>query len=67
MATKPARTEHHHQHDARGFVREVSSVCETRGLRLTEIRMQVLQIIAQSEKPMKAYDLLDTTATYAAS
>ena len=59
MATKTARTEHHHQHDARGFVREVSSVCETRGLRLTEIRMQVLQIIAQSEKPMKAYDLLD--------
>ncbi len=34
-------------------------MCETRGLRLTEIRMQVLQIIAQAEKPMKAYDLLD--------
>jgi Fur family zinc uptake transcriptional regulator len=59
MATKSAQAEHHHRHDARGFVKEVSSVCATRGLRLTEIRMQVLQIIAQSEKPLKAYDLLD--------
>jgi Fur family transcriptional regulator, zinc uptake regulator len=59
MVSKSTQAEHHHRHDARGFVREVSSVCETRGLRLTEIRMQVLQIIAQSEKPLKAYDLLD--------
>jgi len=50
---------HHHTHDAKAFVREVRSVCELRGLRLTEIRMQVLELIAASEKPVKAYDLLD--------
>ncbi len=50
---------HHHPHDARGFVREVVTACELRGLRLTEIRQQVLELIAASEKPVKAYDLLD--------
>jgi len=60
MVSKPSHAEHHdHQHDAKGFVREVASVCEMRGLRLTEIRRQVLELIADSEKPLKAYDLLD--------
>src|SRR6201999_3416213 len=59
MGHKP-HTEHHvHPHDAKRFVREVASVCELRGLRLTEIRMQVLELIAAAEKPVKAYDLLD--------
>lgn len=40
-------------------MREVSAACAQRGLRLTEIRMQVLELIAASEKPVKAYDLLD--------
>ncbi|MBS0590112.1 MAG: transcriptional repressor [Proteobacteria bacterium] len=50
---------HHHRHDARAFVHEVTVACEMRGLRLTEIRRQVLELIAGSEKPVKAYDLLD--------
>jgi len=58
--SKPAQLEqHHHTHNARAFVREVASVCELRGLRLTEIRTQVLELIAAQEKPVKAYDLLD--------
>src|SRR5689334_21239277 len=58
--SKAAHVEqHHHIHNARGFVREVAAVCEQRGLRLTEIRMQVLELIAAQEKPVKAYDLLD--------
>ncbi len=60
MAARPAHAEHHqHAHDAKAFVREVASVCELRGLRLTEIRTQVLELIAKSAKPLKAYDLLD--------
>lgn len=50
---------HHHAHNAKGFVREVASACEARGLRLTEIRLQVLELIAAAGKPVKAYDLLD--------
>ena len=53
------RQHHHHEHNARAFVREVAAACEKRGLRLTEIRGQVLELIAASEKPVKAYDLLD--------
>ena len=60
MSAKPAPAEqHHHAHNAKAFVREVSAACEKRGLRLTEIRLQVLELIAAAEKPVKAYDLLD--------
>jgi Fur family zinc uptake transcriptional regulator len=62
MAAKPARAEHHyhhHAHNAKANIREVAAACEMRGLRLTEIRLQVLELIAASEKPVKAYDLLD--------
>ena len=60
MSAKPAPAEqHHHAHNAKAFVREVSAACESRGLRLTEIRLQVLELIAAAEKPVKAYDLLD--------
>lgn len=51
--------QHHHPHNARAFVREVESACATRGLRLTPIRMQMLELIAAAGKPVKAYDLLD--------
>ena len=40
-------------------MREVTASCEMRGLRLTEIRLQVLELIANAQKPIKAYDLLD--------
>jgi Fur family zinc uptake transcriptional regulator len=68
MITKPnfaspmsakAASAHHHHHDASAFVREVTAACELRGLRLTEIRQQVLDLIASAGKPVKAYDLLD--------
>ena len=58
--TKSAPVEqHHHTHNAKAFVREVAATCDQRGLRLTEIRKQVLELIAAAEKPVKAYDLLD--------
>lgn len=50
---------HQHRHDARGFVRAVAEACENRGLRLTPLRLRVLELIADNGKPVKAYDLLD--------
>jgi Fur family zinc uptake transcriptional regulator len=49
----------HHVHDAAAFLREVAKVCEERGLRLTPLRERVLRLVAASERPVKAYDLLD--------
>lgn len=59
--TAAAKTKHahHHRHDAKGFVLAVMHACEERGLRLTPLRLSVLELIAASDKPVKAYDLLD--------
>lgn len=50
---------HHHVHDAGAFVSAVRRACQDRQLRLTPIREQVLQLLAEHGKPVKAYDLLD--------
>jgi Fur family zinc uptake transcriptional regulator len=50
---------HRHAHDAGAFVRQVEGACRQRDLRLTPLRRDVLELIAASEKPVKAYDLLD--------
>jgi Fur family transcriptional regulator, zinc uptake regulator len=49
----------HHVHDAAGLTREVELACAERGLRLTPLRAQVLGLIADSQRPLKAYELLD--------
>lgn len=38
---------------------EVERACHERGLRLTPLRREVLELVADSSKPAKAYDLLD--------
>ncbi len=50
---------HPHHYDAKGFVRAVEHASEERGLRLTPLRREVLELIASTRKPIKAYDLLD--------
>jgi Fur family zinc uptake transcriptional regulator len=50
---------HHHVHDAKTYVDAVKAVCLKQGLRLTPIRAQVLSLIAEQSKPIKAYELLD--------
>jgi Fur family zinc uptake transcriptional regulator len=58
--TAPHRHGHHeHTHDARAFVDAVASACELHGLRLTPLRLRVLELIAAESKPVKAYELLD--------
>jgi Fur family zinc uptake transcriptional regulator len=54
---------HRHQHDHPDepdrLLAEVEAACSDRGLRLTELRRRVLELIARERKPVKAYDLLD--------
>ena len=50
---------HPHPHDAENFVRAVEHASEERGLRLTPLRKEVLELVAAADKPVKAYDLLD--------
>lgn len=57
--SRPVRQLHDHRHDADAFVGAVASACELRGLRLTPLRLRVLEFIAAETKPVKAYDLLD--------
>lgn len=46
-------------HGAENLVAEVARACQERGLRLTEIRRRVLDLVARAGRPVKAYDLLD--------
>ena len=60
MAKKHACTDpHHHVDDADAFVHAVERACTERGLRLTPIRANVLRLIADAGKPVKAYELLE--------
>ena len=56
-ATDHRQRHHEHRHDASGFVGAVASACELRGLRLTPLRLRVLELIAAESKPVKAYDI----------
>ena len=58
----PCTDPKHHVHDAAAYVHAVEQACDTRGLRLTPLRAQVLGLVAEAGKPIKAYDLLDSQA-----
>ena len=49
----------HHVHHADEYVAEVERICGVRSLRLTPLRADVLRLVADSDRPVKAYDLLD--------
>ncbi len=49
----------HHVHHADEYVEEVERICAERNLRLTPLRADVLRLVADSDRPVKAYDLLD--------
>lgn len=61
MSTAPSQSVHYHRHlrESGLFVSEVEQACRDRGLRLTPLRRQVLELVATEDKPVKAYDLLD--------
>lgn len=45
-------------------VKEVESACREQGIRFTEPRRHVLEIIAGAKKPVGAYDILETLGKY---
>jgi Fur family transcriptional regulator, zinc uptake regulator len=49
----------HHHHDTESLLREVRERAESLGLRFTPLRAKVLELIANSSGPAKAYDLLE--------
>ncbi len=56
--------DNHHEHshspaDVRQSLAEAISLCESRGKRLTPIRAQVLELMLQSGRSLKAYELLE--------
>jgi Fur family zinc uptake transcriptional regulator len=57
--TAAHRHAHEHHDDARSFVAAVEHASSERGLRLTPLRREVLELVASAGKPVKAYDLLD--------
>ena len=60
MVTAPKAAHHHHHHDAAAIVREIEHECDARGLRLTPLRREVLDLVAKARRPVKAYDLLES-------
>ena len=50
---------HHHVRNAAAFVAAVERACAEKGLNLTAPRRSVLHLVADSDKPLKAYDLLE--------
>lgn len=54
----PCHPDEHHQCIDQALERAVH-LCRERGVRLTEIRRRVLELIWQSHKPRGAYDLLE--------
>ena len=45
--------------DAKNALEAAEKLCFERGERLTPVRKRVLELVLTSEKPVKAYDLLD--------
>lgn len=51
---------HDHERCIELALREAMSVCAERGVRLTQLRRRVLEILWQSHKPLGAYRMLET-------
>ncbi|MGA7802436.1 MAG: Fur family transcriptional regulator [Gammaproteobacteria bacterium] len=54
-----AARNHDHKRCIRSALDQAAAVCRARGLRLTQVRRRVLELIWQRHAPVKAYDLLD--------
>jgi len=54
------REEHDHQHCVAEAIATAVQICRERGLRFTEQRRRVLQLVWNSHKPVGAYDILDS-------
>lgn len=50
---------HDHQHCVADAIATAEALCRQRGLRFTNIRRRVLELVWDSHKPVGAYDILD--------
>lgn len=57
------RDRHQHSLCIKSALQRAENICRQRCLRLTPIRKKVLELIWQSHKPIKAYDLLASLST----
>jgi Fur family zinc uptake transcriptional regulator len=53
---------HNHQHCMANAMEQAKDVCREKGVRLTPLRQQVLEILWRSHKPLGAYALMDILA-----
>lgn len=61
-ASPIACSQHNHTHCISGALSAARKLCGDRGVRLTELREQVLGLIWQSHKPLGAYTLMEMLA-----
>jgi Fur family zinc uptake transcriptional regulator len=54
------REEHDHAHCVAEAIATAAQICRERGLRFTEQRRRVLELVWNSHKPVGAYDILDS-------
>jgi Fur family transcriptional regulator, zinc uptake regulator len=57
-----ACSHHNHVHCISDAINAARQLCEERGVRLTSLREQVLELVWQSHKPLGAYTLMDMLA-----
>lgn len=53
---------HDHRHCVETALTAAEAVCARRGVRLTELRRRVLELVWRSHRPVGAYDLLEALA-----
>lgn len=54
---------HAHAHCLKSALTKAELVCQSRGLRLTQLRRRVLELVWGSHEPVKAYDILEDLGT----
>lgn len=57
-----ACSHHDHGHCISGALESARQLCISRGVRLTDLRLQVLELIWQNHKPLGAYTLMEMLA-----
>lgn len=57
-----ACSHHDHDHCIHDALSDARELCASRGVRLTDLRLQVLELIWQSHKPLGAYSLMEMLA-----
>lgn len=63
MDSSPFACAHHdHHHCIDDALTHARALCEARGVRLTDLRLQVLELIWQNHKPLGAYTIMEMLA-----